>query len=98
MKWAVEIEDMTVAYDMHPVLWDVDMKVPQGALAAVLGPNGAGKSTLLKAALAFLPQFPAGLNFMLTVHWPFSKKIKNKSSMFRKAAVSTGISPQPCWM
>lgn len=26
MKWAVEIEDMTVAYDMHPVLWDVDMK------------------------------------------------------------------------
>ena len=48
MNWAVEIEDMTVAYDRHPVLWDVDMKVPQGALAAVLGPNGAGKSTLLK--------------------------------------------------
>ena len=35
MNWAVEIEDMTVAYDRHPVLWDVDMKVPQGALAAV---------------------------------------------------------------
>lgn len=64
MNWAVEIEDMTVAYDRHPVLWDVDMKVPQGALAAVLGPNGAGKSTLLKAALGLIPTIPVALSFM----------------------------------
>lgn len=63
MKWAVEIEDMTVAYDMHPVLWDVDMKVPQGALAAVLGPNGAGKSTLLKAALGLLTAISGRVKF-----------------------------------
>lgn len=63
MKWAVEIEDMTVAYDMHPVLWDVDMKVPQGALAAVLGPNGAGKSTLLKAALGLLTTVSGRVKF-----------------------------------
>lgn len=63
MKWAVEIEDMTVAYDMHPVLWDVDMKVPQGALAAVLGPNGAGKSTLLKAALGLLTAVSGRVKF-----------------------------------
>ena len=63
MKWAGEIEDMTVAYDMHPVLWDVDMKVPQGALAAVLGPNGAGKSTLLKAALGLLTAVSGRVKF-----------------------------------
>ena len=63
MKWAVEIEDMTVAYDMHPVLWDVDMKVPQGALAAVLGPNGAGKSTLMKAALGLLTAVSGRVKF-----------------------------------
>ena len=28
MEWAVEVEDMTVAYTTKPVLWDVDMKVP----------------------------------------------------------------------
>ena len=63
MKWAVEIEDMTVAYDMHPVPWDVDIKVPQGALAAVLGPNGAGKSTLLKAALGLLTAVSGRVKF-----------------------------------
>ena len=48
MEWAVEVEDMTVAYTTKPVLWDVDMKVPIGSLAAIVGPNGAGKSTLFK--------------------------------------------------
>ena len=48
MEWAVEVEDMTVAYTTKPVLWDVDMKVPIGSLAAIVGPNGAGKSTFLK--------------------------------------------------
>ena len=24
MEWAVEVEDMTVAYTTKPVLWDVD--------------------------------------------------------------------------
>ena len=53
MEWAVEVEDMTVAYTTKPVLWDVDMKVPIGSLAAIVGPNGAGKSTLLKAMLGY---------------------------------------------
>ena len=48
MEWAVEVEDMTVAYTTKPVLWDVDMKVPIGSLAAIVGPNGAGKSTTMK--------------------------------------------------
>ncbi len=45
------IEDLTVAYREEPVLWDVDLNVPPGALMAIVGPNGAGKSTLIKAAL-----------------------------------------------
>jgi manganese/zinc/iron transport system ATP- binding protein len=45
------IEDLTVAYREEPVLWDVDLTVPPGALMAIVGPNGAGKSTLIKAAL-----------------------------------------------
>jgi manganese/zinc/iron transport system ATP- binding protein len=52
---AVEVRDLTVAYEQKPVLWDVDLDVPEGSLTAIVGPNGAGKSTLLKAALGLVP-------------------------------------------
>ncbi|MEM7806586.1 MAG: ABC transporter ATP-binding protein [Planctomycetota bacterium] len=47
---------MTVAYHRRPVLWDVDLDVPEGRLVAIVGPNGAGKSTLIKAALDLIPR------------------------------------------
>ena len=52
----LEVRDLTVAYQTKPVLWDVDLKVPAGALCAIVGPNGAGKSTLLKASLGLAPR------------------------------------------
>ncbi len=51
---AVCISDLTLAYREKPVLWDIDMCVPQGAMEAIIGPNGAGKSTLLKAIMGIL--------------------------------------------
>jgi manganese/zinc/iron transport system ATP- binding protein len=48
---ALHVEDLTVSYHGKPVLWDIDVNVPPGVMAAVVGPNGAGKSTLLKAVL-----------------------------------------------
>jgi manganese/zinc/iron transport system ATP- binding protein len=51
----LSIHDMTVAYHRKPVLWDVDLDVPEGKLVAIVGPNGAGKSTLIKAALDLIP-------------------------------------------
>lgn len=50
-KYLIEVEDMTVAYEKKPVLWDIDLKIPKGVLMAIVGPNGAGKSTLIKAML-----------------------------------------------
>jgi manganese/zinc/iron transport system ATP- binding protein len=52
---ALEIRRLTVSYGARPVLWDVDVAFPSGALSAIVGPNGAGKSTLLKAALGLIP-------------------------------------------
>ena len=51
----LSIHDVTVAYHRKPVLWDIDLDVPQGVLMGVVGPNGAGKSTLIKAAMALVP-------------------------------------------
>ena len=52
---ALSIKDLTVAFDKKPVLWDIDLDIPKGALTAIVGPNGAGKSTLLKSALNIIP-------------------------------------------
>ncbi len=53
---AIQINDLTVAYNSKPALWDVDLAVPEGVLMAIVGPNGAGKSTLIKAALDLIPR------------------------------------------
>ncbi len=50
------INDLTVAYHRKPVLWDIDLSLPEGQLIAVVGPNGAGKSTLIKAILGLVPR------------------------------------------
>jgi manganese/zinc/iron transport system ATP- binding protein len=51
---AVEVTDLTVAYGEKPVLWDVDLEVPQATLMAVVGPNGAGKTTLIRSILGMV--------------------------------------------
>ena len=50
----IEVEDLTVAYQEKPVLWDIDLNVPAGTLMAIVGPNGAGKTTLIKAILGLI--------------------------------------------
>lgn len=60
---ALEVNDLTVAYHQQPALWDVDLRVPSGALMAIVGPNGAGKSTLIKAALGLVPRAAGEVRF-----------------------------------
>ena len=50
-KTAIEINDLTVSYHEKPVLWDIDISIPEGVLLSIVGPNGAGKTTLIKAML-----------------------------------------------
>ena len=51
-KDMIEARHLTVGYSSrsrnNPVLCDVSLTVPQGAVCAVIGPSGCGKSTLLK--------------------------------------------------
>lgn len=50
----LEIHDLTVSYDQSPVLWNIDLSLPEGKLVGILGPNGAGKSTLIKAIMGLV--------------------------------------------
>jgi len=44
-----------LGYGAVPVVHDVTLDVPDGALTVLVGPNGCGKSTLLKAMARVLP-------------------------------------------
>lgn len=52
---ALEVHDLTVAFDRKPVLWDIDLNIPKGKLVGIIGPNGAGKSTLIKSIMGIIP-------------------------------------------
>ena len=55
MTPALELHDLTVSYHKKPVLYGVDLTIPEGSLVGLIGPNGAGKSTLIKAVMGLLP-------------------------------------------
>ncbi|MFP4470337.1 MAG: metal ABC transporter ATP-binding protein [Bacteroidota bacterium] len=64
MKNALEVNDLTVAYKLKPVLWDIDLDVPEGVMMAIIGPNGAGKSTLIKSCLGIVKPLAGDVKIM----------------------------------
>jgi manganese/zinc/iron transport system ATP- binding protein len=79
-KPALEINDLTVAYKFKPVLWDIDLDVPQGVMMAIVGPNGAGKSTLIKSILEIVK--------------PIAGSVKILGQSYRNVRSEVGYVPQ----
>lgn len=52
---ALELHDLTVSYAQKPVLYGIDVQVPQGSITGIIGPNGAGKSTMIRAIMGLTP-------------------------------------------
>jgi ABC-type multidrug transport system fused ATPase/permease subunit len=46
---ALQIHNLDFSYGTQQVLFDINLEVAEGEIAALLGTNGAGKSTLLRA-------------------------------------------------
>lgn len=51
MNLALEIKDVTKAYDSRTVVDDVSLAVERGETFGLLGPNGSGKTTTIRMAL-----------------------------------------------
>ncbi|MEM8848833.1 MAG: ABC transporter ATP-binding protein [Pseudomonadota bacterium] len=50
----IEIENLSFRRGAVPILLNINLKVPNGGIAAIIGPNGAGKSTLLHCIAGLL--------------------------------------------
>jgi manganese/zinc/iron transport system ATP- binding protein len=83
-KLAVQIDDLTVAYNYKPVLWDIDLSVPEGVLMAIVGPNGAGKSTLIKTILGIIKPIAGTVSIYGK---PYSKQRKLVAYVPQKGSV-----------
>ncbi|TAJ49501.1 MAG: ABC transporter ATP-binding protein [Herbiconiux sp.] len=49
MTPALEVRDLTLAYDRTPIFDKLDLRIDEGGITTLIGANGSGKSTLLKA-------------------------------------------------
>lgn len=60
----IKVEDITVTYDVKPVIWDIDTEFSKGKITAIVGPNGAGKSTLVKAIMGIIKSLSGSVSVL----------------------------------
>ena len=51
---AIDFQNLTLGYNRHPAVSQLQTEILEGSLTAIVGPNGAGKSTLLKGVVGAL--------------------------------------------
>ena len=81
---AITVDDLTVAYNYKPVLWDIDLSIPEGVLMAIVGPNGAGKSTLIKSILDIIKPIAGSVKIFGK---PYKKQIHHVAYVPQKGSV-----------
>jgi branched-chain amino acid transport system ATP-binding protein len=59
----LEVENLSAAYGMVRILWDVSFKVKEKEIVSIIGPNGAGKTTLARTIVGLLPAKNGAIRF-----------------------------------
>lgn len=61
MNEKIKIKNLSVDYDIEPVIWNINISIEKSKMTAIVGPNGAGKSTLFKAILGLKKQLTGNI-------------------------------------
>ena len=87
--YAIKLNNITVAYDGNPVLYDCSIDFLKGKMTAIVGPNGAGKSTLLNTVLEFIDPLTGDIqhNINETDYKSYKEVITNVAYVPQKASV-----------
>jgi ATP-binding cassette subfamily C protein len=54
LNQAIQLENVTFAYDDHPVLQNVSLHFQKGQIITIVGPSGSGKTTLVDLVIGLL--------------------------------------------
>jgi len=60
---ALTVQNLTVAYQEEPVLWNLSATIYQGSLLGIIGPNGAGKTTFIKSLIGLIEPVAGAISF-----------------------------------
>ncbi len=70
----VEVRDLAVDIDGHPVLRDINFSVAAGTFLGIIGPNGAGKTTLLRVLLGLLKPVRGTVSVFGRAPWELGRR------------------------
>jgi branched-chain amino acid transport system ATP-binding protein len=59
----LEVENVSAAYGLVQILWNVSFKIEEKEIVSIIGPNGAGKTTLVKTVMGLLPAKAGTIRF-----------------------------------
>jgi zinc transport system ATP-binding protein len=63
MEPLITVTDLSVAYEGHTVLHDINLTIYEHDFLGIIGPNGGGKTTLIKCILGLLKQKSGTIRF-----------------------------------
>jgi branched-chain amino acid transport system ATP-binding protein len=59
----LKVNQVSAAYGMVQILWDVSYQIKEKEIVSIIGPNGAGKTTLVKTIMGLLPAKSGNIHF-----------------------------------
>lgn len=74
MKSAINIENLTFAYEKKPVLKNISFSINTGTFFIIIGPNGSGKTTLMKMLAGTLKPLSGQLDILGLAIQTFNRK------------------------
>ncbi len=79
MGTMLELQNVSSGYGEVQVLWDISMKMEEGALTTLIGSNGAGKTTTLRTIMHLIKPWGGKISFK-------NQDVTNKSAHAKAAS------------
>ena len=88
---AITFEGVSISLSKTPILFDMDLSIPEGMIYGLLGPSGAGKTTTVKIAAGILEGMPKEGIRVLGSQMPSLDVMKDIGYMAQEEALYTDL-------